>query len=273
MKNIDKEVISSFGEEWDHYKQDTSDKLISAFNQYFNIFPKKSLNKNSEGFDMGCGSGRWAKFIAPKVGKLNCIEPSSKAIEVAKRNLKNFKNCSFEIGSSNSNSLKNNSQDFGYCLGVLHHTPNTQKGLNDCVFKLKKGSPFLLYLYYNFDNRPYWYKLIWLLSDFPRRIISKCPFKVKLLTTKLIAMIVYFPFAKLGKYLDKFNIEAKNFPLYDYKDKSFYFMLTDSFDRFSTKIEKRFTKKEISKMMDVAGLENISFSESAPFWVCLGYKK
>ena len=48
---------------------------------------------------------------------------------------------------------------------------------------------------------------------------------------------------------------------------------TDSFDRFSTKIEKRFSKEEIIKMMEISGLENISFSNRMPFWVSLGYKK
>ena len=36
---------------------------------------------------MGCGSGRWAKVVAPRVGLLNCIEPSS-AIKIAKKKFK-----------------------------------------------------------------------------------------------------------------------------------------------------------------------------------------
>ena len=178
MKNIDKDVIKSFGEEWNHFKQDKDRNLNSAFLQYFDIFPNEFLNKEKIGFDMGCGSGRWAKFIAPKVKILNCIDPSFKALKVAKNNLKDFNNCNFECGSSNSNSLKMNSQDFGYCLGVLHHTPNTKEGLKSCVDKLKKGSPFLLYLYYRFDNRPFWYSIIWSFTILPRKIITLLPFKL-----------------------------------------------------------------------------------------------
>ena len=40
---------------------------------------------------MGSGSGRWAKLFAPKVKILNCIEPSEKAIEEAKKNLRSLK--------------------------------------------------------------------------------------------------------------------------------------------------------------------------------------
>ena len=28
------------------------------FRKYFSLFPLNDLNKNSEGFDMGCGTGR-----------------------------------------------------------------------------------------------------------------------------------------------------------------------------------------------------------------------
>ena len=59
-------------------------KLKENFNQYFNIFPWDKLREEAEGFDMGCGTGKWAQFVAPKVGTLNCIEPSH-AIEVAKK--------------------------------------------------------------------------------------------------------------------------------------------------------------------------------------------
>ena len=50
-------------------------------------------------------------------------------------------------------------------------------------------------------------------------------------------------------------------------------MQTDAFDRFATKIEKRFTKREILEMMNNSGLKNVTFSKTEPFWVCVGYKK
>ena len=88
MKNINELVVSSFGEEWDYYKQNKNKDLDNAFLQYFHIFPWDLINERSTGFDMGCGSGRWAQFVAPKVGTLNCIEPSTSAIKVAIENLK-----------------------------------------------------------------------------------------------------------------------------------------------------------------------------------------
>lgn len=64
MKNIDKDVVKDFGEEWDAYKQSniSTHELKKAWDQYFEIFPFHILQKDAVGFDMGCGSGRWALF-------------------------------------------------------------------------------------------------------------------------------------------------------------------------------------------------------------------
>lgn len=273
IKNIDEKVVEDFGKEWKTYTQENkSRKLDQAFQQYFNLLPNKFLTTHSIGFDAGCGSGRWAKYIAPKVKHLYCFDPSNEAIDVARRNLSNLKNCSFECASINSSSIEENSMDFGYCLGVLHHLPDTKKALKSCVSKLKKGKPLLIYIYYSFDNKPSWYKLIWQITDINRKIISKLPFFLKLFLTKLIAFFIYFPLARIALILEKFRFDVSNFPLSDYRRKSFYLMFTDSLDRFGTKLEKRFSKKEINQMMKECGLQNIKFSESMPHWVAIGYK-
>jgi SAM-dependent methyltransferase len=85
-KNIDISVVEDFGKEWQAFNQRDikNEDLLSTFNQYFHIFPLDQLHSESIGFDMGCGSGRWSKFIAPKVKQLNCIDPSPLALEQAK---------------------------------------------------------------------------------------------------------------------------------------------------------------------------------------------
>jgi SAM-dependent methyltransferase len=275
MKNLESYVIEDFGLEWKKFNQEKINKteLKSMFKDYFFIFPFNIIGKNSEGFDMGSGSGRWAQFVLPRVKKLNCIEPSKEAIKVSKKNLKNFKNCIFINNGIFDNTIKNNSQDFGYCLGVLHHLSNTFLALKKCVEKLKKNSPFLIYVYYKFDNRPAWFMLIWKLSDILRKFISLLPFFFKSFIAEIIAMIVYFPLARICAILFKMNIDIKNFPLSYYMDKPYYAMRTDCLDRFGTKLEQRFTKKEIKKMMINAGLKNIKFSNRKPYWTAIGYKR
>ncbi len=275
MKNIDKKTVEGFGEEWDLYDQKNFNGPGYEYlaQNYFNLFPFNQINEFAEGFDMGCGSGRWARFIAPKVGKLNCIDPSEKALLIAQTNLAEFSNCSFECAGVNETKLAPNSQDFGYSLGVLHHIPDTALGLNACGDLLKPGAPFILYLYYKFDDKPIWYRMIWRVTDLFRIIISRMPFTLKKTICYLIAISIYFPLSRLAKYLEMLGFNVANIPLSAYKNQPFYTLATDALDRFGTKLEQRFTKLEITQMMHDAGFEHIQFDDPNPGWICIGYKK
>ena len=275
MDNIDKKTVSSFGDEWTKFNQaDVSyEELDSIFRDYFRIFPWGQIPVNAEGFDMGCGSGRWAQFVAPRVGKLNCIEPSS-AINIARLNLKDFKNICFFNDSADGEHITPETQDFGYSLGVLHHVPNTELALKKCVSLLKPGAPFLVYLYYKLDDRPFYYRALWYVSDFFRKhMISRMPSILKGFISDLIALLVYFPISRISLLFKIIGYDAKNIPLSYYSKSSLYTMRTDARDRFGTPLEKRFSKKEIHQMLVSSGLTNIRFSDEAPYWCALGIKE
>jgi glycosyltransferase involved in cell wall biosynthesis/SAM-dependent methyltransferase len=273
-KNVDHAVVADFGNEWQTFDQsalsDAERKL--QFDAYFAVFPWGKLSPDAIGFDAGCGSGRWAVLAAPKVGYLHCVDPSN-AIDVARKNLRHLPNCSFHRNTVGDMPFPDNSMDFGYSLGVLHHIPDTQQGIIDCVNKLKLGAPLLVYIYYAFDNQPVWFGWLWKISDVARYFISKLPYDVKYALSQLIAVFVYFPLARTANGLQKMGVSVHSWPLSAYRDKSFYSMRTDALDRFGTKLEKRFTKLQILTMMENAGLEHVQFSLRTPFWCAVGYKK
>ena len=100
-KNLDRSTVDSFGDEWGRFDQSEL-PLAEAqriFDQYFKIFPFELLPDNSSGFDLGCGSGRWAKLICDRVGHLHCIDPSE-AIEIAKLSLSDKANITFRCSKS-----------------------------------------------------------------------------------------------------------------------------------------------------------------------------
>ncbi len=275
MKNIDERTVNGFGEEWSEFTQDklTDGQAQDMFDKYFSLFDWDSLPRDARGFDMGCGSGRWARLAAPKVGKLYCIDASEQALDVAKTNLQDQRNCEFIHASVDELPLENESMDFAYSLGVLHHIPDTASGIKSCVDKLKPGAPFLVYLYYAFDNRPLWFRIVWKVSDVLRGVISHFPFKFKLLVTNVLALLIYLPLAKLALLLEKAGMNVDNIPLSTYRKMPLYMMRTDSLDRFGTRLESRFTKKEIRQMLEQAGLENIKFRDGVPYWCAIGVKK
>jgi SAM-dependent methyltransferase len=274
ITNVDIPTVEGFGDEWTRFDQSgmSEEDTRRIFESYFSMFPWEDLHRDAVGFDLGCGSGRWAKLVAPRVGKLHCIDPSA-AIDVARRNLHKLTNCEFHRLGVDSIPFDEHSMDFGYSLGVLHHVPDTQSALTACVSKLKPGAPFLLYLYYAFDNRPDWFKILWRLSDWFRRVISKMPHGLRYITSQAIAVIIYWPLARLAKFLERLGVDVSNFPLSSYRKCGFYVMRTDALDRFGTSLERRFTKCEIEEMMKVAGLVEIRFNEMVPYWCAVGFAR
>lgn len=274
FNNIDSKTVEGFGDEWSRFDQTgmSNQNAMRAFNSYFSVFPWADLPMNAEGFDLGCGSGRWAKLVAHRVGKLHCIDPSV-AIEVARKNLRSLANCEFHQAGVDDMPVSDLSMDFGYSLGVLHHIPDTRAALAACVSKLKPGAPFLLYLYYAFDNRPVWFRMLWQVSDWLRRGVSRMPHGLRYATSQMIAALIYWPLARSAMLAENLGRNVKNFPLATYRNCGFYVMRTDALDRFGTRLEQRFTKSEIKEMMESAGLENIRFSEENPFWCAVGFAK
>ena len=272
--NIDIKTVTGFGDEWERFDQNnlSSDERKKIFNEYFAVFPWKLINNKSIGADIGCGSGRWALEIAHRVGKLYLIDASNNALNVARKNLKNYENISFHNASVSQLPINDNSLDFAYSLGVLHHVPKTFDAIKSISKKLKPGAPFLIYLYYSMDNKSCFYKFIWKLSEVFRFIISKMPMILRYLLSQVFAVFLYLPLAKLSKIIDKCGFVTTGIPLNFYKDKSFYVMRTDALDRFGTPLEQRFSKNEIFNMMKDAGFRDINFHDGHPYWCAVGIK-
>jgi SAM-dependent methyltransferase len=276
MSNIDIKTVEGFGYEWSTFDQSQADQkeLNTLFDSYFSLFPWSELDaKKSVGADFGCGSGRWSKFMAPKVGHMHLVDASLEALEVAKTNLAHLNNVSFHHGSIEEFTVADHSLDFAFSLGVLHHLPDTLQAMRDISKKLKEGAPFLVYLYYRFDNQPMWYQGLWRMSDFLRRRISKLPFPLRKLVSFFFAAFIYFPLAKLAKLIEALGLSVKSFPLSFYRNRSFYVMRTDAFDRMSTKLEKRYTRSEIAEMLELSDFEKVEFSSSTPYWCAIARKK
>jgi SAM-dependent methyltransferase len=276
-RNIDPRVAAGFGHEWSTFRQDEeefSDKdREEIFQSYFSIFPWDDLPREAVGIDVGCGSGRWSAMVAPRVGHLHLLDASSEAIAVAEQNLAGQRNVTFHLASVDEIPLPDGSLDFAFSLGVLHHVPDTIAAIRSVATKLKTGAPFLIYLYYALENRPWWYRAIWRLSNGVRALISRLPPRIRLFVSQIIALLVYWPLARLAAAVEHFGRSPASIPLAAYRDRSFYVMRTDAYDRFCTRLEQRFTRMQIAQMLTNAGFDNVCFSDHAPFWCAVGRKR
>ncbi|TMI73073.1 MAG: class I SAM-dependent methyltransferase [Bacteroidetes bacterium] len=273
-KNIDNVTVKSFGEEWKAFHKFDEDELQRIGDEYFDIVTPAMYGKDKIAADFGCGTGRWTKYFAPRVGAIAAIDPSD-AIFTAAGVLNTVDNAQLYKASIDNLPFPNNYFDFGFSLGVLHHIPDTARAMKACIDKIRPGGYFLVYLYYNFDNRGPLFKFIYKLSNLIRLVVSKLPGGIKRFFCNILAIVLYMPFVGLCRLLRMFGVPEKirqKIPLQIYEKASFYIIRNDALDRFGTPLEQRFTKKEITGMMTEAGLSEINFSSNAPYWHATGKK-
>lgn len=273
--NEHEQTIAGFGDEWSRFDQSGAgaEELERTFEKYFAVFPWDRLPQGARGIDVGCGSGRWARLAAPRVGWLHCVDASDDALAVATRNLSQQRNVTLLRASVGQLPFDDSTFDFGYSLGVLHHVPDTLAGMRESVRVLKPGAPFLVYLYYALDNRPAWYRGLWKASDAIRRVVSRMPHGMRHAVADVVAAGVYWPLARAALVGGQLGLDVSSIPLAAYRQHSFYIMRNDALDRLGTPLEQRFSRVEVEDMMQAVGLRDIRFHEGVPFWCAVGFKK
>lgn len=269
QNNLDRKTVNSFGKEWTKFSSFTTKELNRVGEQYFDIVNENIINKDTIILDIGCGTGRWAKYISPRVKFIECIDPAEDAVRAAQKFTKDCGNIRITKAGIDNIPFADESFDFIICLGVLHHVPDSGDALIKAVSKLKKNGFILLYLYYNFENRGVFFKTIFAFSDFLRTIISKFPFRLKALLAELLVWVTYIPFILTARIVKAFSSNSdiyKYIPLSYYTDKSLHVIRNDALDRFGTPIEKRYSRIDIELLMKRANLKDVTFSSHEPYW-------
>jgi len=161
-----------FGKLWEERKKENkldSSKVLVELLRRSNL--KIDLIKNKKILDIGCGSGRFTNAFA----KLGCklavgVDLGDHGLEVARQYSKKnrLKNTKFVKASVLKLPFKDNSFDFIFCKGVLHHTGNLYGGLKELKRVLKVNCSAFLYLYGSGG-------IFWDTRKWMRKIMSKIP--------------------------------------------------------------------------------------------------
>ncbi len=264
--NADEATVESFGDEWNRFASFSAEELQRAGDEYFDIVTPEMLNAGSLVLDIGCGTGRWSKYVSSRAKFIEAVDPGA-AVRAAVPFTASCGNIRVTQAGYGNLPFPENSFDFVFSLGVVHHLPDTAAAVKEAASMVKPGGWLLLYIYYSLDNRGWFYRFLFRLSDFFRRVISKLPRGLKFFVCEVIAIFVYLPFVLLAKFFRLFGGNVwKKIPLAYYADKPWKVIRNDALDRFGTPLEKRFSKKEIAAMLEAAGLTSITFSDHQPWW-------
>lgn len=184
-------------------------------------FGRFNLLNNLNVLEVGYGLGADAVLIAKSAKKYNGIDLSEKSYEITKKRfeLYGLKNTKLSVGSSTKLNYDDNTFDFVYSWGVIHHSGDIKKSLKEIYRVLKRNGRskimvynkdslivFIYWLYYSFKELNFSKNREQIIADNIESpgtlILSKSEFSIMLKNTG-------FKLEKLELYRDFFYILRK----------------------------------------------------------------
>lgn len=169
--SLEKETSDLYSGLWKQFDRETLTQ--ESFRLIKNRIPEQVIEtaiKDRRVLDMGCGSGRYSIALSLLGAKeVVAVDYQAKAFAAAQEYcVKNSLNVKFQESNVLDLPFEDESFDFVFCNGVLHHTSNLEKGIREFFRVLKKTRRGFLYLYGSGG-------IFWVTRDVMRRIFTKIP--------------------------------------------------------------------------------------------------
>ena len=149
---------ASFGEQWNAFRETQLDSVTqqpASLNRFRGETGWRDEDLRDKWvLDAGCGAGRFAEVAARSGARFVGLDYSS-AIDAAAQTLQRFPNAHLVQGSVLEPPFKQSAFDFAYCIGVVQHTPDPERAVEQVVRCTKHGGHFAMTIY---ARRP-WTKL------------------------------------------------------------------------------------------------------------------
>lgn len=163
--------VGNFGFEWSRHAQTQLDRDGNRLSEEFfrsrlGIEPEDVRGKLV--LDGGCGMGRYAD-VASRYGARVIAVDLSRAVDSARENIGNRENVKIFQADLFRLPFAEETFDFIYSIGVLHHTPNCEAAFRSLVRLLKPGGKIVIWLYSGYNSLSY------KMSDLYRKVTPRLP--------------------------------------------------------------------------------------------------
>lgn len=222
------------------------EKIVQFNRQIFSV-------ENNLILDMGCGSGRFMDIAQSKGAKVIGIDFSS-AVEAARENFKLDPNVCIIQGDALNLPFKNEIFDGVYTIGVLHHTPDPEKGVVEANKVVKKGGWLSVCVYgksghYDFPTVQLWRKIF----NFLTPVFANYPALFYTYFAVYVIGGIRVAIPPLGKFFKFF------FPFINLPDKRW--SVLDTFDSVTPSYQSAHESFEVYNWLKNSRFENISPSD------------
>jgi len=239
--------VKSFSFEWTIHKKTQLDSATGKTESKDTFVEKTGIEleklRDKIVLDAGCGMGRFMEVVQPYAKEVIGIDLSF-AVDSAYENLKKFDNVHIIQADVFNLPLKNNTFDYIYSIGVLHHTPDTKKAFMNLPCLLKSGGEIAIWVYS--DETSY----TQIITDFYRLFTVHLPKKLLWYLSHLA--IPFYYFKKIPKVGALINLV---FPMSSHSD--WKWRVLDTFDWYSPKYQHKHSYREIINWFKEAGLKDV----------------
>jgi|SRR5271156_1384480 SAM-dependent methyltransferase len=242
----------SFGFQW--LKHDKTQLDDAAANRSEIDFTYKTglTREDLEGkliLDVGCGMGRYAEVVSRWGARVVGIDLSA-AVEAAARNLEGYPATIFQADVF-SLPFAEQSFDYIYSLGVLHHTPDCEAAFKKLPRLVKPGGGIAIWLYSAYNK---WYRM----SDVYRRVTRRTPPKV--LHSLCYATIPLYGMHKIARkvpLVGKPISTAVRFLVPMSFNEDPQWRVLDTFDWYSPWYQSKHTYEEVFRWFEDCGMGDL----------------
>jgi SAM-dependent methyltransferase len=199
--------------------------------------------------DGGCGEGiDFATLALDSACEVVGVELSAGGIAASRARARRLRTAHLVQGDLLKLPLASDLFDAAYSYGVVHHTPDPERAVRELARVLKPSAPLLLYVYEDFSDRPFYWRLALALVNSARVASTRCPPAMLMFLCRVLSPAVWLLCTVPGR---RFRWAAR-FP---YRHGTSPSSLSgDLYDRFGAPIERRYSESGARALVEQAGL-------------------
>ncbi len=243
-----KDYTSNFSMEWRIHRDTQLDSKNGTGESEKTLVAKTGFDlgkmRGKLALDVGCGAGRFSEIMAKYGARVVAVDLSEAVYSVG-RNVPEAQVVRADIMAL---PFAENTFDYIFSIGVLHHTPDTEKAFKMLPRLLKQGGELAVWVYSDEDLGMTVYNRI---SECYRMVTTRLPLKVLYRLCYLAIPLYYLKkIPILGQVLTVLMPSSTH--------KGWRWMVLDTFDWYSPKYQWKHTYSEVERWFRDAGLTDVA---------------